>query len=169
MYKDNHDKYKIAIALVLWKDKALTEIFSYLDEYHAKLITEILSSKDSPFLLYAKKSKQQADKKILLKRWVQVQLEGQESKIFSSAEENTFKEILQHYAYQDNRQGYITNKEARGLVGLSDSQSEVVQLSKIFQHWEKSGFMKREKKRGYWKIVHKPKQNQQILIKTFFS
>ncbi len=172
IYTDNPDKYKISAALVLWKDKTLEEIFSYMDEYHKKLTGEILSGDNSPFLLkfdYSKKSKGKSSAKILLKRWGQVQLEGQKSKVFSSAEENTFKEILQDYAYQDNRRGYITNKEARYLFGLSNNQSEIVQLSKAFQSWEKSGFMKKEKKRGYWKVLRKPKQSQQLLFKDLFK
>ncbi len=172
LYLDNPDKYKISAALVLWKDKTLKEILHYMDEYHKKLTGEILSDEHSPFLLkfdYSKKNKKQSSAKILLKRWVQVQLEGQDSRVFSPAEEYTFKEVLRDYAYRDNRRGYVTNKDARRLFGLSDSQSEIVQLSKMFQHWEKTGFMKREKKRGYWKIIHKPKQFQKTLFKNLFD
>ena len=52
---------------------------------------------------------------------MKVQLEGQDSKVFSKGEENNFKEILQNYAYKENRDGYITNKEARKLFGSSNS------------------------------------------------
>ena len=86
---------------------------------------------------YPEKNKKKPVVKILLKRWVKIQLEGQESKVFSKSEENKFKEILQNYAYKENRAGYITNKEARQLCGLSNSQSEIVQLSKLFQQWGK--------------------------------
>ena len=84
-------------------------------------------------------------------------MEGQESKVFSKSEENTLKPILQNYAYKDNRAGFITNKEARHLLGLSiDSQSEAVQLSKLFQQWAEEGFLEKGKKRGYWKVKTKP-------------
>ena len=169
IYKKDPDKYKISAALVLWKDKTLNEIFSYMDEYHKKATGEILSGPLSPFLLAYDHSKKNTSAKILLKRWVKVQLEGQESKAFSKSEENTFKEILQDYAYKDNRQGYVTNKEVRQLFGLSNSQSEIVQLSKIFQNWEKEGFMKRGEKRRYWKIIRKPKWTQQKLFKDLFE
>ena len=160
LYESYTDKYKISAALVLWRDKTLEEIFSYTDEYHKTLIREILSNKNSPFLLtpeYSQKNKTKPPIKILLKRWVKVQLEGQESKVFSKAEETKFKEILQNYAYQENRNGYITNKEARQLFGLSNSQSEIVQLSKFFQQWKKSGFIEKGEKRRDWKVKQKPK------------
>ena len=160
LYENDTDKYKISAAMVFWKDKTLKEIFSYIDEYHKKIISEILSSGNSPFLLtpeYAGKKNKEPEVKIHLKRWVKVQLEGQESKVFSRSEENTFKEILKNYVYKENRDGHITNKEARQLFGLSDSQSEIVQLSKLFQQWEKSGFIERGKRRGYWKVKQKPK------------
>ena len=163
LYESNTDKYKISAAVVLWRDKTLEEIFSYIDEYHKRLIGEILSDNDSPFLLtteYSQKNKKKRVAKILLKRWVKVQLEGQESKVFSKAEENKFKEILQNYAYKENRGGYITNKEARQLFGLSNSQSEIVQLTKLFQHWEKKGFIEKGERRRDWKVKHKPKSRQ---------
>ena len=160
IYQNNIDKYKISAALVLWRDKTLKEIFSYIDEYHKRLVGEILSSDDSPFLYtteYPEKNKKKPLVKILLKRWVKVQLEGQESKVFSKAEENQFKEILQIYAFKDNRKGYITNKEARQLFGLSNSQSEIVQLSKLFQQWEKKGFIEKGERRREWKLKKKTK------------
>ncbi len=160
LYESNTDKYKISAALVLWRDKTLEEIFSCIDEYHKKLISEILSNNDSPFLLtteYPQKNKKKPVAKILLKRWVKVQLEGQESKVFSKAEENKFKEILQNHAYRENRDGYITNKEARQLFGLSNSQSEIVQLSKLFQQWEKNGFMEKGERRRDWRVRQKSK------------
>ena len=155
IYKNNEDKYKISAAMVLWRDKPLKEIFSYMDEYHKKLAEEILADESSPFLpVFGAKAMPEA--KILLKRWAKVQLEGRESKTFSKSEENKFKEALRIFAYKDSRGGHITNKEARRLFGLSDSQSEIVQLSKIFQLWEKEGFMERTKRRGCWKIAQKP-------------
>ena len=51
LYESNKDKYKISAALVLWRNKTLEEIFSYIDEYHKRLIVEIFSNNDSPFLL----------------------------------------------------------------------------------------------------------------------
>ena len=71
MYSDNVDKYKISAALVLWRDKTLNKILTYMDEYHQNLTTEIITENNSPFLVTWEKS--QSNKKvfkILLKRWV---------------------------------------------------------------------------------------------------
>ena len=160
LYKDNIDKYRMAATLILWKDKTLEDIISYTDEYHTKIIAELLSDNDSPFLSpprYFKQNEKNLEGRILLKRWAKVQLEGQDSKVFSKGEENNFKEILQNYVYKENRDGYITNKEARKLFGLSNSQSEIVQLSKLFQQWEKDGFMEKGKRRRDWRVKEKPK------------
>ena len=171
IYASDTDKYKISAALVLWRDKTLEEIFSYVDEHNKKLVGEILSNDDSPFLYtteYPEKNKKKPVVKILLKRWVKVQLKGQESKVFSKAEENKFKEILQNYAYKENRVGYVTNKEARRLFGLSNSQSEIVQLSKLFQQWEKSGFIEKGERRRDWKVKKKSK-SPELSIKELFE
>ena len=172
IYKNNTDKYKMAAALVLWRDKTLAEVFSYIDKYHKKLVGEIFFNDDSPFLYtmeHPKNNKKQPTVKILLKHWVKVQLECQESKVFSKGEENKFKEVLQAYAYKNNREGYITNKEARQLFGLSNSQSEVVQLSKLFQKWKKSGFIEKTTRRGNWKIKQKPKSLEVSAMELFES
>ena len=39
LYESNTDKYKISAALVLWRDKTLEEVFSYIDEYHKSVST----------------------------------------------------------------------------------------------------------------------------------
>ena len=168
MYKDNADKYKISSALVLWRDKPLKEISSYMDKYHQTLTLNILEDNNSPFLVTPKTDKSGNQVwKILLKRWVKNQLEGQESKTLSKSEENELKAVLQEYSYKNKREGCINNKEARQLFGFSmDSQSEAVQLSKIFQIWEKEGFLEKGKKRGDWKVKEAPTH---FIIEKFFE
>ena len=159
IYKNkNKDKYKIAAALVLWKDKPLKDILSYMDKYHHNLTLDVLKDSDSPFLVLRKtNSENKTVFKILLKRWVKNQLEGQKSKVFSRSEEGELKEVLQEYAYKENKQGFINNKEARQLFDLSvDSQSEAVQLSKLFQRWAKEGFLEKTSKRGEWRVKTAP-------------
>ena len=170
MYSDNMDKYKISAALVLWKDESLHNIFSYMDKYHKNLTLEILEDSKSPFLLTSKKGRANEKVwKILLKRWVKNQLEGQESKVFSRSEENELKTELQEYAYKANRGGFINNREAKELFELSiDSQSETVQLSKLFQRWAEEGFLEKGTKRGDWKIKKKPPLSSsfEVLLKN---
>ncbi len=160
-YSDNKDKYRVSAALVLWKDKSLMDILSYMDGYHRKLVFDILEDmSSSPFFI----SKRGDEFRILLKRWVCFQLEGQESKTLSQSEENNFKDYLQEYAYGNNRKGVITNKEARDILGLSNTQSEIVQISRLFGRWSEEGFMEKGGKRGYWKVKQEPDSpNSQFL------
>ena len=122
-----------------------------MDEHHAKLTLEILTEEDSPFLVTSEEL--ESKEKIItigLKRWGILKLKGQESKVFSEGEESKAKEMLRNYAYE--RKGYITNKEARHLLGLSDSKSEQVQVSRLFQQWEKENFVEKGRKKGIWRI-----------------
>ena len=155
-YGDKLDKYKLSVALVLWKGKSLNEILSYMDEHHANLTLEILTEEDSPFIVTSEKRK--SNKKTLtvgLKRWGILKLKGQESKVFSEGEESKAKEMLRNYAYEKERKGYITNKDARKILGLSDSKSEQVQVSRMFQQWEKEKFVEKGRKKGIWRIRKK--------------
>ena len=153
LYANQMDKYKLSVALVLWKDKSLNEILSYMDEHYANLTLEILTEENSPFLVTSKQSNSKEKNLIIgLKRWSILKLKGQESKVFSTGEENKAKELLRNYAYENQRKGHITNKEARQLLDLSDSKSEQVQVSRLFQQWEKENFVEKGKKRGVWKI-----------------
>ena len=158
IYGDKSDKCKISAALVLWRNTPIKEIVSYMDEYHRKLTWDLITEDQSPFLLTSNiTGKGETVWKILLKRWVKNQLEGQESKVFSRSEEDEFKIVLQKYAYQDNRKGFINNREARKLFGMSvDSQPEAVQLSQVFQKWTKEGFLEKGIKRSEWKVKNKP-------------
>ncbi len=171
IYKNNADKYKISSALILWIDQTLEDILSYMDSYHQQLTWDILKDKKSPFLLISTKNQDnKVVPKILLKRWVKNQLEGQESKVFSQSEELDFKSILQEYSYMDNKKGFINNKEAREILGMStDSQSEAVQLSKLFQKWERDGFVKKGSKRGDWKIQQKSEFSNIDTLKTLIK
>ena len=75
IYKNNEDKYKISAAMILWRDRPLKEIFSYMDECHKRLAKEILLDENSPFLpIFAAQAMPQ--EKILLKRRAKIQLEG---------------------------------------------------------------------------------------------
>ena len=38
------------------------------------------------------------------------------------------------------------------LLGLSDSKSEQVQVSRLFQQWEKENFVEKGRKKGVWRI-----------------
>ena len=155
-YRKDLDKYKLAAALTLWREKTLNEILSYMDEHHSKLTLEILTEDESPFSITSEELKSgKKSIRIGLKRWGTLKLKGQESKVFSEMEENKIKEVLRNYAYENARGGYITNKEVRNILGMSDSKSEQVQISRLFQKWEKEHFVEQGKKKGSWRIKQK--------------
>ena len=152
-YGNKVDKYKLSSALVLWKNKSLEEILSYMDKHHERLTLEILTEDKSPFSVTSETLKSGKKRLTLdLKRWGLLRLKGQESKVFSEREENKAKEELRDYAYEKERQGHITNREARQILGLSDSKSEQVQVSRMFQKWEKENFVERLQKKGLWRV-----------------
>ena len=61
-YKNKVDKYRLSVALVLWKGKSLSEILSYMDEHHANLVLKILTEEDSPFLVTSEELKSKEKK-----------------------------------------------------------------------------------------------------------
>ncbi len=162
-YKSEADKYKIAAALVLWRDRPLDKILSYMDEHHAKLALEILTESDSPFSAAPMGSDGRAIK-VSLKRWGMLKLKGRETKVFSEGEDIKAREALRNCAYEAARGGYITNKEARGVLGLSDSKSEQVQVSRMFRSWMKEDFAEKGKKRGLWRIKAKFDENHPSVL-----
>ena len=152
-YKAKPDKYKLTVALLLWRNKPLNEILKHMDEHHQKLTKEILNDEQSPFLLVSSAvASGETIHKVVLKRWASLPLKGKESQVLSEGEDQQFRKRLQNYAFQDQRDGYITNRQARRLLGFADSKSEQVQVSRMFQEWVKEGFVEKGKKRGSWRI-----------------
>ena len=168
-YEDQIDKYRVSAALVLWRGKTLSEILSYMDDHHKRLTADILMEESSPFSITSKQSdsKDMKDFKVNLKRWGRLKLEGQTSKVFSKPEETRIKEDLREYAYAEKRDGYITNRETRRILKLSDSKSEQVQVSQLFQKWEREGFLERGEKRGIWRIKKSFYEEYSSLVELF--
>lgn len=172
IYDEDLDERKIATALLLWRDKTLLSILDHMDLHYQKLAIKILRDDNSPFLLKPiKKSKYSEiqDYQIELKRWGKINLIGQESRMFNKSEEDQAKEVLKNYAYKEGRGGFITNKEARHILGLSNSKSEQVQISRLFQKWEKENFMKKTQTKGSWKVKYQNKSDRSSLSKEEFT
>ena len=163
-YKDQNEKYKLAVAFLLWRDRPLNEILKYMDEHHQSLTKEILRDEDSPFLpvRFESPDDPQAKRKIVLKRWAFLALRGKETQILSEGENSQARNILQDYAFQDQKRGYITNREARRILGFADSKSEQVQVSRMFQEWIKEDFVEKGKKRGSWRIKIPPANKDEM-------
>ncbi len=90
-------------------------------------------------------------------------LTGQESKRFNPAEELKVKTVLQRFAFQDQRNGYIGSDEARQIIGLSNTQSEIVQLSNLFKKWSELKEIEMVK-RGHWRFISETERNTRVIM-----
>lgn len=153
-YHDQQDKYKIASALVLWKDKALCHTLSHMDEYHQNLTKQILQENDSPFVWWVDNTHQQPEIRIYFKRWVEHILFNTNN--LSLVQRQSFKKFLCHRAYTISPQGYIDSKQARQLLGFSDQRPEIARLSRLFSTWQRDGFCQQTPQRGVWQILQRP-------------
>lgn len=141
---DSADEWRIATALLLWKDRPLPQIVDSLDTHYRQVAQNVLGNKSSPVFLVGDK--------LVVRRWARVALDGQISRKFNAAEEEQLKKFLQDYTYRNDRNGYITSEEAREVLGLSNQQSEVVQLSNLFRKWKTDGAVA-SVKRGTWRFI----------------
>ena len=77
---------------------------------------------------------------------------GKETQVFSKEENKQAQSVLQDYVLQNQKDGYITNRQTRRVLGFANSKSEHVQVSRIFREWVKEGFIEKGGKRGLWRI-----------------
>lgn len=141
----DEDQWRMAMALLLWRDKPWSEIKNYMDEYNIHVATNILKNPHAPVWLI------KHEDKLYTKRWAYVRLKGQLSKQFLESEKKVFLNLLKYYSYH-YRDGYIYSHEARTIIGLSDHQSEKSQLSALFKEWKEKGIIVKIKK-GQWKFI----------------
>ena len=135
---------RIATALVLWRNHNWSSILKRLDDHHHKQIAlEVVQHQYAPVSV--------VDDELLVKRWVDVALTGQHSKTFNPAEEKKILTTLRAFAFEDDRDGSITNIEAKSIIGLGSSKSESVQLSNLFRKWQEQGNISLVK-RGVWQF-----------------
>ena len=78
-------------------------------------------------------------------------LTGQNSRSFSISEKNLLRNLLTELTRKNGADGHISTKEARQILGLGSSQSEVVQLSRVFSEWREYGFVE-QVRRGEWRF-----------------
>jgi hypothetical protein len=143
IYNNSEHKVMIATALVLWKDRPVSDLRQYIDGDSAPHFAEVLSDLNGPIFYFEKEDR------IVPHRWVTVLLgEGKQSKALSQAE----KEGLYQFACQLHSQyndGYITPKELRKLAHMTDSQSERVLISKLLREWKQEGRIIRARRGTY--------------------
>jgi hypothetical protein len=146
---DDERKALIALALVLWRDRPVTEIRRYVDGDFARAFAEVLTTANGPIFYHREKEA------IYLTRWAEVLLgEGKDSKALAPGE----KERLQIFAFDMCSQyhgGIITPKILRDLADMRDTKSEQVLSSNILSDWAKEGMIHKIGK-GKYKFVKKP-------------
>jgi hypothetical protein len=50
-------------------------------------------------------------------------------------------------------EGYINTTQARELIGLTNTRSEITQLSNLFRKWRDDGWLKQTGKKGEWQFT----------------
>lgn len=144
----NADEWRVATAFVLWNDKTWSEIKKSLDDHFSRVAETVLKNENRPINIFKDK--------IFIKRWVKAIFEGQITIKFSTSEENWYREFLNDFAYSIGSDGYITNDDARRLIGLTRERSEITQLSNLFRKWQDQGHVEQSKKRGEWRFLFPP-------------
>jgi hypothetical protein len=159
---DDDRKALIAVALVLWRDRPVSEIRDYVDGDFGRQFAEVLSSDKGPIFYYRKKEM------IWLIRWAAVLLgEGKDSKALSAAE----NERLQAFAFEictDHHGGTITPRLLRDLADMGETKSEQVLSSNILAAWKKEGLLRKTGK-GRYQFLKKtaPEDTYTELLNTF--
>jgi predicted HTH transcriptional regulator len=136
------EEWRLALALIHWSTRPWTEILGYLDEYYRQIANKILSSRESPLL--------RTEDSLFLKRWAFQPESDSSSRPFSKTEKEKLLKLFQEVSISN--QGRISNSEARSIVGFGDSQSEAVQLSRLFRQWQEVGLVK-QSRRGEWQFA----------------
>lgn len=149
IYRDPQ-KALIAHALVLWSDKAVSEIKNYIDDSFSDAFADVLSSFEGPIFYYKEEDR------IVLKRWVRVLLEeGKDSKQLTFAEEMQLLSFAKQLCVKYEG-GHITPARLRELGDFSDSSSARTLSSQLLAKWEKDGHVTKLAQGKYKFIEIKP-------------
>lgn len=155
-YFETIDEARIAMALVLWGNNKWSDILEKLDEHYKKMAIAVIKHPHSPIIV--------VNDSILTKRWVNAILAGQTSLAFTAAEEQQIKAVLQKHAFGNGRSGAFSSDEARQIIGLSTSRSEVTQLSNLFRKWRDEKIVRQGKRRGDWHFENQVTQPFEIIM-----
>ena len=146
-YRDEQ-KALIAQALVLWRDRPVTEIRNQIDGDFSRQFAEVLAGLEGPIFYYREHDR------ITLRRWAQILLgEGKDSKAFSPAEERNLRDFS-YEAQTQYHDGYITPRDLRKLAAMADTPSEQSLSSAMLAKWQEEGVVKRVR-RGQYRFVPK--------------
>ena len=140
-YGQPTDEYKVAAALVLWQGQQIKNIIHHFSEHYKKIILEILDDDNSPFFIRLRGDS------------IYVVVRPKGSVKLASGSEHDWKEVFRNFACKHSLERRITNQQARKILGLDDSRSSQVQVARLFQKLEKTGFMMHDKQAGTWTVA----------------
>ena len=147
MYSDEQSAL-IAYALVLWRDKTVTDIRKYIDGESAPLFAKILQDANGPIFYWKQEDK------IILRRWVKILIEeGKESKVFTLEEEDDLFKFA-HEIQTEYHNGFVTTKQLRDLAHLGETASGKAMCSTLLKKWVTDGKIEKIKQ-GVYKLKSK--------------
>jgi hypothetical protein len=145
-YDGDEQKARIAMALVLWRNKPVEEIRQHIDGEFGPLFAEVLSDRRGATFFWKERDS------ITLNRWARLLLhEGVDSKSLNPDEEqhlfNVISEICGKF-----RGGLVTQKDVRNYGELGNGHGAESLSSRILKKWEREGRLALIK-RGQYKLV----------------
>lgn len=145
----------IAAALVLWRNKKVSEIRQYVDGDFAAQFVLVLASLDGP-IFYSQETDQ-----IFLTRWARVLLgEGKDSKELSRVEELQIFARAHNHCWSQNG-GEMTPAELRKLCQMGDTKSEKSLSSRIIKKWVDEGSLQKIKN-GKYAFTRPPVERKEL-------
>ena len=147
-YSDSH-KALIAYALVLWKDRPISEIRNFIDGESLPIFAEVISDLNGPIFYW------QEHDRIILRRWARVLLdEGKDSKTLTLPEEKDLYDFSYDLRTRYHR-GMFTPKDLRKLAAMGETASERTVSATLLNKWLAEGKIRRISK-GVYEFVPKP-------------
>lgn len=145
------DQWRLATALLLWRDYKWSKIETFLDEHYKYIASQVFKNNYTPVSKY--------DDSLYLKRWARIRLTGQVTQQFTEGEKAFWYKLLNRVSFDTGQDGNISSAAARELIGLSNSGSEMTQLARLFREWQTDGKIEMIKK-GHWKFTAKYVRDQ---------
>lgn len=140
-----HDEQKvlIACALVLWRDKKVSEIRQHVSGDSAQMFAEVLSDLRGPVFYF------EEEDRLVLNRWVRILIgEGKESKKFSEREEGRVYDLAYKLCTKYD-ESIITPKRLRELGDMGESNAAKTASSSLLKKWEQEGKVQQLRKGKY--------------------
>jgi len=141
-YKDEQ-KALMALSLVMWRNKPLSEILDYIGPENKQLVNEVAGGMSGAIWI------DEAADMVYLSRWSRLILQqGKDSQKFTPHEEHQLFNFVKKMS-QEYHGGIADNKYVRSLANMGDSRSEITQVSNLLKKWVNEGRITKTKGRRY--------------------